>query len=603
MMAAFFRYMFLLLALGAAAVKVAGAAEVDAWLDRTRVAEGETVQLTLEAQGQVSGQPDTTALQRDFDILGISTGSRISIVNGRTDARTTWTLTLSPKHGGTLRIPALQVGSGSSPALTLVVSNAPAPAASSNADIFIETKLEPRQPYVQQQVLYTVRLLHAVPVTGGRLSEPQPANTLVQQLGDDRHYATTRNGRRYEVTERRYALFPQGSGKLELAAPVFDGEVRDSGRSGANPLQRLFGNDPLFGRGLFDDMLSPGRRMRVRGQAAELDVQPRPALAGSGHWLPAQQLTLQGTWQPDGGEITAGEPLTLLLDIRAEGLTAGQLPNLAPAAADGFNVYPDQAQRRTDSGETGVTGHLRQKIAFIPQHAGKLVLPEIKVSWWDIGANRERLASLPARVLDVVPAAGQSAQGSASAPDARAAPAASGAHQLETSPPGEGVRQTQPQTRATAPSAPWPWVSAALGIAWLVTLLLWWRHRRDTRTHRSVLPAEQNTRVPAGAARKQFLKACHSGDAGGARAALLDWAAAHWPDDPPRGLQALAQRLDDAGARAALTALDRSLYAGSSDWDGARLAACLTQLPPRAGRGERASGLAPLYPHSGRSWG
>lgn len=602
MTAGFLRFMLLILALGAAATEVAGAAEVNAWLDRTRVAEGETVQLTLEAQGQVSGQPDSAPLQQDFDILGISTGSRISIVNGRTDARTTWTLTLSPKHGGTLSIPALQVGGGSSPALTLVVSNAPAPAASSNADVFIETGLEPRQPYVQQQVLYTVRLLHAVPITGGQLSEPQPANTLVQQLGDDRHYATTRNGRRYQVTERRYALFPQGSGKLRLAAPVFDGEVRDGGRSGADPLKRFFGNDPLFGRGLFDDMLSPGRRMRVRGQAAELDVLPRAA-AGV-HWLPAQQLTLKGTWQPDGGEVAVGEPLTLLLDITAEGLTGGQLPNLAPAAVDGFDIYPDQAQRQSDGGETGVTGHLQEKIAFIPRRDGKLVVPEIKLSWWDTQSNRERVASLPGRVLQVMPAAGQSAPETASAIDASTPRDAGGADQLQANAPGSVVTELKPQLPQTVSSVPWPWVSAAVGVAWLVTLLLWWRHSRDVRAHQAVAAAAQKTPVQAGTARKQFLKACHNGDAVSARAALLDWAAAHWADDPPRGLQALAQRLDDAQARAALTALDRALYTGSSDWDGQQLAACLPQLPQPTGRGgRRAGGLAPLYPDSRRSYG
>ena len=83
------------------------AADLQAWLDRTRVAEGETVRLTLEAQGQVSGRPETAPLEQDFEVLGMSTGSRLNIVNGRTDARTTWTLTLSPRRSGTLTVPSL----------------------------------------------------------------------------------------------------------------------------------------------------------------------------------------------------------------------------------------------------------------------------------------------------------------------------------------------------------------------------------------------------------------------------------------------------------------------------------------------------------------
>ncbi|MGB7934441.1 MAG: hypothetical protein WCH04_19895, partial [Gammaproteobacteria bacterium] len=83
---------------------------------------------------------------------------------------------------------------------------------------------------------------------------------------------------------------------------------------------------------------------------------------------------------------------------------------------------------------------------------------------------------------------------------------------------------------------------------------------------------------------------------------LLDWAAAEWPDNPPRNLGAVASRLgNDAGAE--VRRLDQSLYApGGVVWEGAALAnvfktaAVKQPVKPKASAG----GLAPLYPEWGK---
>jgi hypothetical protein len=577
-------------------VNLAWAADVNAWLDRARISAGETVQLKLEAEGQVSGRPDTAPLETDFEVLGMSTGSRVNIVNGRTDARTTWTLTLSPKRSGRLTIPALRIGGSRSTALTLEVSDAPAPAPDSGADILIETELAPHEPYVQAQLLYTVRLLHAVSISGGQLSDPKPENTLVQRLGEDREYALMRNGRRYQVIERRYALFPQTSGPLELAAPVFDGEIPDASRRRASPFKRFFGNDPFFGRDPFDDLMTPTRRVRVRGEPAELDVRPRPDAAQGAHWLPAELLLLNGAWQPDTETIQVGEPVTLVLEIEAQGLTGGQLPNPLPASVDGFNVYPDQAQRQTDSGDSGVTGHLQQKIAFIPERSGELALPAIEVRWWDTQANRERVAVLPGRVFQVTPAAGQAARDTAARVASR--PAGDDVVPEQVVPNvtiAESSRQAS-ESPQTTPPGPWPWISAALAIGWLVTLMFWWAKARGVR-YRTPETRPLSKPVAADTARTQFHAACRSGDAITARRMLLAWAAAHWPGDPPRGLEALAQRLGEPAAQEALAGLNRALYKEDGTWNGASLSKCLQQLPKQdSGKTTARDVLAPLYP-------
>ncbi len=582
-------FLLLLFSLLLGAARISQATALDAWLDRSRVGEGDSVQLTLEAQGQVAGEPDTAPLQRDFDLLGMSTGSSLSIVNGHSDARTRWVLTLSPKHTGEIEIPALRVGAAESAPLQLQVSRAPLPSAAGGADVFIETTLKPDQPYVQQQVIYSVRLLHAVPIDSGQLSEPKPDNVLVRRLGEDREYATTRNGRHYQVLERRYALFAQASGSLKLPAPVFSGEIAASqATGGADPWQRLFGKGSWFGRNPLGGMLTPTKRVRIRGQSSQLQVRARPDQADAAQWLPAQNLTLQAHWQPQNAQVAAGEPLTLVLDVTAQGLTGGQLPDLAPASAEGFKVYPDQAQRTTEGGTEGVSGKLEQKIAFIPQRAGDLRLPEVRVNWWDTQADAPRVARVPARRVHV------SAAAKPALPAGATAEAAPGAARPAPKPlPMPVAASGRPSWGA---AGLWPWVSALLAVSWVGTLLsLWSRRRQGPR--RSPTPAANAPRQDtAAAARKRFLVACQANDAGGARRALLQWAAAHWPQDPPAGLEALARRLPEPTLQALLRQLDSALYKDASHWDGQTLARCLSRLPPPAQATPYAGGLAPLYP-------
>lgn len=105
------------------------------------------------------------------------------------------------------------------------------------------------------------------------------------------------------------------------------------------------------------------------------------------------------------------------------------------------------------------------------------------------------------------------------------------------------------------------------------------------------MKVEQNGNV--GAARKAFLAACGANDAPTARRELLAWARAHWPDAPPAGLTALAQRVD-AHQATLLRELDRACYAGGI-WQGGPLAEALTPFAHTKSGPQPENGLAPLY--------
>ena len=109
----------------------------------------------------------------------------------------------------------------------LVTEGTPKKAVNSDEDLFLEVEATPRNPYIQSQVFYTMRLYTKVDISQARLNEPELTDAVIERLGEDSSYNTQVNGVNYSVTERRYAIFPQKSGQLTIKPLVLTAEVDD----------------------------------------------------------------------------------------------------------------------------------------------------------------------------------------------------------------------------------------------------------------------------------------------------------------------------------------------------------------------------------------
>src|SRR5262249_34147591 len=145
--------------------------------------------------------------------------------------------------------------------------------------------------------------------------------------------------------------------------------------------------------------------IRVHGDDIVLQVRPRPASATASYWIPTKNLAVTGEWRPDSLEAQAGEPITLDLHLRAEGLTAAQLPDFASLMQipPGLKAYPDQPKLKNPPENGALVGERDQSIALIADRAGDFKLPAVSIQWWDTGANQLRTIGLPARTLKVLP--------------------------------------------------------------------------------------------------------------------------------------------------------------------------------------------------------
>jgi hypothetical protein len=584
---------------------------VTARFDRSAVHEGDTVTLIIETDGLRGGQPDLSGLDADFDVLGTSTGSRIQIVNGRQTATRTWQVTLAPKRLGTIQVPAIRVGNERTSELMLTVTEAvPEPAPVPGDDVFLELDIggSDEPIYVQQQVPVTVRLFSALPLRVGELSTPRPEGAVLERLGEDTQYSTTRNGRRYQVVERRFSLSPERSGELRVPPVVFKGELRtaDSGPFGDDRLAQLF-RDPVFerfGSGLFER----GEPVRARSRAVTLEVQPQPENFSGRWWLPAQNLAIDDSWERDPPKLVRGEPATRTLTITATGLAGSQIPQIEMPAPDAARVYADNLDAETRTDGERLFGVSRQQVTVMPTAGGTMRFPRVVVRWWDVAAGRERETVVPARSFEVTGPAGAAdaspAQG-AEAPDAAATAAPATVAELD--PGTDAAAPAALPSRLAEPRRPIGWLLlAALGIGGVMLLWRLRRHLPRLPPPRPVHPSPAAVRRGAGPA-SALRTACAGSDARGAAVALLSLAGRAWGPEAPTSLGGIAEKLASdypaAGARAAaaVRSLEASLYGPRPGaWDGAELAETVPPLLKTGGSAgasvDNDEPLAPLYP-------
>ena len=550
----------LILILSGIAAAHAQTAAVTARLDRAVIGPGETTHLIIETDGQidVSG-PDLTALEADFELLGQRNSTQVSIDNNGRHTTVQWLIELMPKRSGTIEIPPLTIGGKTTSPLTLEVRDLSAAAGSTgqDRDIFLEVSLEPDPVYVQAQTLFTVRVFYSVPLLEGSLGDPEPSAASIERLGDDISYQSQRNGRTYQVIERRFALFPEQSGTVTVPAIPFQGRIAYDRRN----TQR------------FDRLFDRGRAIRLATEPMTLTVQPQPDEFTGPDWLPGREVTLLEQRDDDGSPITVGEPLTRTVLLEVKGQDGSQLPTPDLGLPDSVRVYPDQPTTANRSDGRWLTGTQEQRFAIVPTEPGELILPEIRVPWWDTVNDRQQVAVLPARIVQVRPAA------VALKPD--------------TSTTGiEPVPLT-----AAEPVSPtaglWRWISAGLLVAWLLTLIGWWYDRRRQHgDHHPAVPPSHSVPQP----RRTLAEACRRNQPDQAATAVLIWASEYWPQSPPDNLGQLAARWPE-GAEA-LRALDRALFSSADEpWQGEALWQAVKQRPPHSvSVTVRPDVLPPLYP-------
>ena len=359
---------------------------LEATIDRNPVMLDEAIRLTVTADGSADRDAfDSSPLLKDFVVGRTSVSSQTSIVNFDTKRTTVWTTTLFPRKEGTFTIPSLTIeGKSTKPIQVKVI---PVQEQSNVArDYFVTTDIDVKEAYLNQQLLYTVKLFLSSNIERGSLQAPEMQNAEITQLGEDKQYTDIVNGRRYQIIERQFAVVPQASGEFTLRGPIFTGEVM-----AANTNQRF---------GFFN------RTQQINRVGPDITVNIKPIPQGIDYpWLPSEMVRVDEEW-PQGDSFVAGEPVTRIVTLTALGVVEEQLPDIPEFYPPNFKLYPDQSNTTTVEKDQSLISQRQTSLAIIPTQPGNFVLPEITIPWFNTLTQQTEYATIPARSITVAPASG-----------------------------------------------------------------------------------------------------------------------------------------------------------------------------------------------------
>ncbi len=515
-------------------------AEISISVDRNPVVVDDSFQLIFESDKKVKGAPDFSPLKKSFTILNTGRRSNTQIINGDVKLSQQWIVTVIPKRTGVTDIPSIKFGKEiSKPGTIEVVANAAHLAGSTTDNIFIEIDVDTKVPYVQAQIVYTVKLFRAIQTNNASLSEPEISGgqAIINKLGEDKSFETRIKGKRYVVIQRQYVIFPQSSGSLKIEPLIFQGQS---------------GSGSFFG---FDPFGPQPKSFVKRSESIELDVKSIPDSFTGDNWLPSSQLTIQEQWSVDPGKLQQGEATTRTLTLNAKGLASSNLPKIKSNLPDKLKQYPDQPEFSETMNENGIIGIRHDKMAIIPTEGGDFVLPAINIPWWNTESDKMEIAELPERRIHA---------NSVTSPSSELKQ-----EPLIVNEPAPIIDETKVDNiKTTEPvdnEIPWKWVSLFLFILWMITSILYWRVKSTI--------GESDNESSEELSRRQYLKllkrACAQNNPTMAKQALLDWARIMWPDQSISSIDAI-KSFCTGDMQIKIDKLNTCLYGKEpAKWDGA----------------------------------
>ena len=236
----------------------------------------------------------------------------------------------------------------------------------------LEVELTEDRPYVQQNVLVRLRV-----ISSGNLATASPDLAAIDEVLFEKvegPKASTRGSgnNREIVNEFVMAMTPLRDGDLEV------GPIKVTGT--------LAGGVPF-------EAVAP----------APLHLDVRPPMAAIRPWLPLQTLQIKADLDSNG-EVERGRPVTLTVELEAQGATGEQLPSLeSMLRSDDFRVYREQTMTDTRIASNGNTliGKRIESYTLVPHRSGRLQLPELRLAWWNVDTATREASSVPIHTFAV----------------------------------------------------------------------------------------------------------------------------------------------------------------------------------------------------------
>lgn len=385
----------------------------EASVNRSSIAQGGEIVLTVSARGDVGWSPKFE-LPSIADVRVYAGGSNqsMSVINGASETSVvkTYFLKVNAQAGftiGPIVITANGFSCSTEPLTIAVNANAATPsphdtgnrtaeppqrvvpqpknstAGEPGDDIFVTLEADDTDAWVGQQIVLTFRYWRRVqPWNNPSYVAPRTEGFWREDLGAERNYRKVLFGRAYNVTEIRYAIFPTRIGEL-VVEPA---ELK-------------------FSQGVFDRFFQSRRTRRgphsLRTDPVTIRVkelpQPHPKNYSG---IVASQLKLVS--RVDRDIVPRGEAVGLEVQLEADGFMKGfrDLTIETPATSQ---LHDAGESFRTGVEDGRLVGRHTWEKVIVPKVEGELIVPAVTLVWFNTVSGIFETARTPVWTLAVTP--------------------------------------------------------------------------------------------------------------------------------------------------------------------------------------------------------
>jgi hypothetical protein len=386
-------------------VNLAYAAEFNATVEDNNIKFGQSLQLKLSlTDATASDALDLSPLAKDFIIYQQQQFSHYANVNGTVTAEKGWQVVLMPKNTGNFTIPSLQIKTNRGVLATQPIAidvQAVKPGdkpVDDTAGVSMVAMISKDKAYIQEPVIYSLKLISYKPILNIVLEDLKSTDAIIEKVGDPKQYDQTLGGVRAHIIEIIYAITPLHAGAITINPAMMHGEMQI--QVAQSQQAQRFG---IFNN-LFNNPVIELRPFSLQSEAITLQALPVPLKTQN--WLPSYNLTISESLDA-GQNVKVGDTITRKIKMVARGNFGSQLPSVKDyMQSDQYKLYANKPILSTVLDSTGQTiiGTKEEEYSLVPQQPGKITLPAIKITWWNLRTKKLETSTLPAKTIQVAPA-------------------------------------------------------------------------------------------------------------------------------------------------------------------------------------------------------
>lgn len=410
---------------GASTARAQGGA-IEATVDRNTVSVDGQIVFSVTVSGGMRSLPTPTLpnLEADWTVYSAGTSRNFSFVNGQISSSAAFRYILQPKRVGSFTIGSARVKIGDttheSKPIAVQVTTGPAPGSGRSqggaapggaatgtqsappedggssyggGDLFVTLSVDRKEAWVHEQIILTFRFYSRIALLeGADYEKPTLTNFWIEDLPPPRNFSEVVNGRRYNVSEVRTALFPTAAGTQTIGAAKLICTIPEVRRN-------VGGNDPfsVFGRSVFGS-----RKVTLQTDPVTIRVKSLPEGAPPQFNGAVGRYSL--TASADRTTVPQGEPITLNVRIEGTG-NLNTVPDVPLPPMPEFKAYDSSSSSDVNAAGGSVQGSRTSQVVLVPLKAGNLTVPPLTLAWFDPRAGEYRTQSSAAIPVTVTPGA------------------------------------------------------------------------------------------------------------------------------------------------------------------------------------------------------